>query len=333
MWILTEEMIIKVFILLCLLYVLLISTIRVIFINKNSWNKALIVTTAVNVMISLFLEIIKSVIFNPVLLEQYIKIQNIFIIILIGFSFVTIIHIFISIINYYRPRYYTVDYAKIIKKMNDTVMIYDYKGELIDSIIGSDLINSLAQSGFKNLAEVIPNSNEKISAKTIFELGGLLKIANPEEQASIDYWMNDINNKHEFEVNFHQNHFILTAIPIVYKQDIPIGYTVVIHNIQREKALNQEVMFQNSEMEKANQQLIEYLEKVELLEGEEIKLRLLKGIQQELIKGIEEAIANIDTILELENHVEVYQQVEQLSDKLRLVLKSIRKTVRSMTSF
>lgn len=214
--------------------------------------------------------------------------------------------------------YVNPDLSSILTAIDDSVVIYDYNGKLIE---------------FNNPKPIaILNNN----VTTVEEQLKVLKpyiIDNNLKEIICD---TDISNQFEFEILDTDNtYYLVTVSPIITnKWNNSIGNIFLFHDITQEKMLIKQIDQQNHLLETANIKLQDYVKVASTLEDEKERLKLIGEIQNELIVRIEKIINNIRNIQEVKfDSDENYQhKVLELNDELRSILQTIRKSVNNIAA-
>ncbi len=136
---------------------------------------------------------------------------------------------------------------------------------------------------------------------------------------------------HRFEIHLtgSDDYYLVTVSPIMADKINFIGSTIVFHDIKEEKMLLAEINHQHQLLQNANAKLTEYVKMANVLEAEKERLKLLQNIQADLIVKIENVSANIQSILNTENHsLKDYQnKIAKVAKQLRKIYMDIRKSI------
>ncbi len=212
--------------------------------------------------------------------------------------------------------FYPPDLHAVFDEMEDLIMIFDYKGNLLqinnlehyDSIFRIE-INSLSQLN-ENLKANSNNSEDDI-------------LANPTSvnRAQIAIELRDSNKN-----------YLLTVAPIIIEYEY-MGCYVILHNItdikQSEELLRRQIIY----LEKANNKLSAKVRSQAALDEENARLRFLKQIQQVLFIKINNINDKVQETLYTDfSTIQEYQNVVlEISDQLRDVYTEVRNSIRKMS--
>lgn len=208
------------------------------------------------------------------------------------------------------------DISSILTAVEETIIICDYNGLIIE----------MNHQGIWNT--VLKECHQQD------ELLTQLLLLSREKQEVVQEKRNLIHPPVEFEIYSNQDVFLVSVLPIRGNQLKDLGTMIVLHNITEEKKLIQEVYESNEKLETANKQLVHFVEISSQLEEQKERLKLVEGIQSELLVRIEEIISEINELQQQENDpLEVFQNnVETISDQLRDILRLVRISVKNMNS-
>lgn len=112
-----------------------------------------------------------------------------------------------------------------------------------------------------------------------------------------------------------------------------LGRAIVFHCIDEEKKLQQKIVDQNSLLEQANKQLLQYLGVVDALESETARLNILHEIQWSIVEEIESIIRHIHHMQDVDpwDPLLFIKLSEELATSLRQILTTIRQSVNRLT--
>lgn len=209
------------------------------------------------------------------------------------------------------------DFASLLSKTNDLVIISDFNGKIIE-------INQMVQ-------------RQKVLGESVHDLEALyhawIDQAPVEQSALIEAWHNMNLAKHQFEIQLQDQFYWVQSCPLFTNRNNYLGTVIVLHDIREEKDLREAINQQNTSLEKANKKLVEYVGVAEVLESEKIRLQCLQEVQIGLAKDIEAVIDHINGIAKkkAEDTFTYSQEVAEIATKLRTALKAIRQSIHTMT--
>ncbi len=211
------------------------------------------------------------------------------------------------------------DLSEIITELEDLVLIYDYKGMLI-------------KKNNRTIEIGIGEAQEHDLQSIIIELSCIAITNKDKIMLEIESGFKSIFS---FGIMSNSNvYYKVTIAPLKDDRINNLGYIITFHDITEEKNLLEEINRQNELLSEANEKLEQYVKVANILENEKERLKLLEGINRELIARIEDVIENIHLLQNSEfSDFQSYQaRIKELTKELRNIFQTIRESVKAIAT-
>lgn len=254
-----------------------------------------LMSTLVSLFFMFFFLCMNIILFDLKKATMYNKFYQISLLISIVLVAITTIALFYTRRKRMLHIYMMPDLASVFNKAQDAILIQDQKGNILE-------MNQAARNIQVDFTALLK------------EQGAFGKIEKGNEVCIANKW------------------YYLQSAYLHVRNDI-VGKIWLFHSVQEEKQLLESVRNSNRSLEKANAKLLESLRVEEELAEEKIRLDLIKKVQRELILDIEEAISEMNKLIDhngIEKEV-MFQKIKDLAQRLRGTMASIRRSVMNLS--
>ena len=200
---------------------------------------------------------------------------------------------------------------RLMQKIEDIILIFGQSGKLIDSSCRAKDLFPFLKDGLP-IHEFINNIKEMTISQEYIDISD---ITGREKQGDI-------------ELRFAEGEkcFRYSITPVKYRKRNTGAVVVSLHDATENYVLQKELKTKNTELEKINAQLQEFLETEEKLMEEEYKSKAAKELREEIGTKIEKLISELQNVKSGQQQ----QKLPALIEKCREVMNGVRSALQEL---